>query len=356
MKNCPSIQPYFYELPPELIAQKPPAQRGQSRLMRLELCSGWRSLHSFEQLPQLLPDGALLVFNDTRVSPARLLGRRLPTGGQAEAFILQPPLPGQPAGTYDLWCLARPGRRLSKGAELLFTHPGSNESLAAELVDTAADGRRLIRFQFKRPPYEVLEALGHIPLPSYIKRPDEAEDRERYQTVYASSPGAVAAPTAGLHFTQALLDRLEAAGFGRVFISLRVSAGTFLPLTEKQLSSGRLHSEFISVSEEAASAVAKARAEGRPVVAVGTTSARALEWASEEGSIRAREGWGDLFIRPGYRFKALDGMISNFHLPGSSLLMLVAALAGRERVLAAYEEAVRVRLRFYSYGDAMLII
>jgi S-adenosylmethionine:tRNA ribosyltransferase-isomerase len=307
-------------------------------------------------LPALLPPGALLVFNEVRVTPARLMGVKAASHGQVEAFILQPPEPGAPAGDYDLWCLAQPGRRLKAGAELVFTRQGAAGELRAEILAVNEAGQRLIRFHFYDEPYTILEALGHVPLPSYIKRPDEEEDRSRYQTVYSRTPGAVAAPTAGLHFTGAMLGRLVEGGFEKSFVTLKVSAGTFAPLTGEQLASGRLHSEHIEVPEETAAAVAKAKKDGRKVIAVGTTTVRSLEWAAAGGELLAAKGWGDIFIRPPYTFKVVDGLISNFHLPGSSLLMLVSALTGRERILAAYRAAIEAEMNFYSYGDAMLIL
>ncbi|MDR2946855.1 MAG: tRNA preQ1(34) S-adenosylmethionine ribosyltransferase-isomerase QueA [Candidatus Adiutrix sp.] len=356
MDFLPEMAAYMFDLPPELVAQSPPAERGRSRLMVLDRAKPQPSSRMFDDLPQLLPPGALLVFNNVRVSQARLLGRRVGSEGQIEAFILEPPEAEAPAGGYDLWCLARPGRRVKPGAELLFEHPRSAESLGAEVLEIHPDGRRLIRFRFHDSPEKVLEAVGHVPLPFYIKRPDEPEDRERYQTVYNKHPGAVAAPTAGLHFSQKMLKRLRDNGFQMAEVTLKVSAGTFAPLSREHLDTGRLHREHISVPSETAQAIARAKAEGRPVVAVGTTTVRSLEWAALSGKLTAGEGWGDLFIRPGFTFKVIDGLVTNFHLPGSSLLMLVAALAGQERVLAAYAQAIRESYRFYSYGDAMLIL
>jgi len=352
----PELAEYLFDLPPELVAQAPPVQRGQSRLMRLNRPGGQTSNHLFADLPSLLPPGALLVFNQVRVSQARLLGRKPASGGRVEAFILEPPPMGSGPGDYDLWCLVQPGRRVRAGTELCFEHPQSNEVLRATGLGFHPDGRRHIRFHFEDDPENVLNRLGHVPLPFYIKRPDRPEDRERYQTVYGRTPGAVAAPTAGLHFTEELLLELDRLGFERAEVTLKVSAGTFASLTREQLTSGRLHSEHISVPETTAAAVQRARSEGRPVVAVGTTTVRSLEWAASDGKLSPQEGWGDLFIRPGYGFRVVDGLITNFHLPGSSLLMLVAALAGREQIMAAYRRAVASAYRFYSYGDAMLIL
>ncbi|MDR3038108.1 MAG: tRNA preQ1(34) S-adenosylmethionine ribosyltransferase-isomerase QueA [Candidatus Adiutrix sp.] len=355
MNDLPELAPYLFDLPPGLIARNPPERRGRSRLMVVDRREGETRPRSFEDLPRLLPPGALLVFNQVRVTFCRLRGRRVGSGGQVEAFILEPPDPEAPAGPDDLWCLVHPGRRVRPGADLRFGHPENPLTLAAEVLAGDAEGRRLIRFHFPEPPALVFDAIGHVPLPFYIKRPDNREDRDRYQTVYGVTPGAVAAPTAGLHFSLEMLAELKEAGFAAAEVTLKVGAGTFAPLTRTQLAEGRLHREHITVSEAAARAVSRARREGRPVVAVGTTAVRALEWAAEAGTPAAREGWGDLFIRPGYEFKVVDGLITNFHLPGSSLLMLVAALAGREKILAAYAQAVAAGFRFYSYGDAMLI-
>ncbi len=350
MNILPEIAPYTFDLPEGRVAQSPPPERGQSRLMILE--SG--AVVPFSELPGFLPPKALLVFNEVRVTPARLLGRTI-NGGRAEAFILSPPEPSAAPGACDLWCLARPGRKLKPGAEIFFSREEVADELRAEVLDVDAEGRRLIRFHFTAAPHTVLERLGRVPLPAYIKRPDTESDRERYQTVYGKTPGAVAAPTAGLHFTKGLLARLDALGFEKAFVTLKVSAGTFAPLTAEQLREGRLHEEHIDVPEETAEAVRRAGREGRKVIAVGTTTVRSLEWASRGGEIKAEEGWGNIFIRPPYQFKAVDGLVTNFHLPGSSLLMLVSALAGREKILAAYQAAIAAEMNFYSYGDAMLI-
>ncbi|MDR1920338.1 MAG: tRNA preQ1(34) S-adenosylmethionine ribosyltransferase-isomerase QueA [Candidatus Adiutrix sp.] len=357
MNLLEELAPYMFDLPPELIAQAPPAVRGASRLMRLDRQAGLTSLHVFDQLDELLPPGALVVFNEVRVVPTRLLGRKTASGGALEAFILEPPPPSVPAGPLDLWCLVHPGRRLKPGAGLMFSRPDGPAALAAEVLEAAPDGRRLIRFHFDGPPLEILEEVGHVPLPFYIKRPDAPEDRLRYQTVYARTPGAAAAPTAGLHFSEAMLRRLESGGRPTARLTLKVSAGTFAPLTRAQLESGRLHREHVEVPEKTAEAARRAKKEGRPVVAVGTTTVRSLEWAAAAaGEVESQEGWVDLFIRPGYEFKAVDALLTNFHLPGSSLMMLAAALAGRENILAAYQKAIENGFRFYSYGDAMLII
>lgn len=355
MNDLPELAQYMFDLPPELVAQSPPEKRGQSRLMLLDRARPDESLHQFNELPDLLPPGALLVFNQVRVTMARLLGRRADSGGRVEAFILEPPAPDSPPGDYELWCLIHPGRRIKPGRELIFEHPESEMKLEATALAFDQEGRRLMRFHFHDEPEKTLSAIGHVPLPFYIKRPDERADRDRYQTVYGRAPGAVAAPTAGLHFTLEMLKTLKNRGFESAEVTLKVSAGTFASLTREQLDSGRLHREHISVPRATVSAVNRAKAEGRPVVAVGTTAVRSLEWAASSGKLEALEGWGDIFIRPGYEFKVVDALVTNFHFPASSLLMLVSALAGRERVLAAYRKAIEARFRFYSYGDAMLI-
>lgn len=352
MNVLPEMEPYMFDLPAERVAQRPAAVRGAERLMVLARGEAGQRIAPFGDLPLFLPAGALLVFNDARVTPARLLGRG-EGGGRVEAFILAPPAAEGQAGEMDLWCLARPGRKFKVGAQFVF-----GGELAAEVREIDGEGRRLMRFHFTAPPLGTLERLGHVPLPAYIKRPDAEEDRDRYQTVYSRVPGAVAAPTAGLHFTRAMLARLGELGFPKAFVTLRVSAGTFAPLTASQLATGRLHREYITIPPETAAAVNQAKDEGRPVVAVGTTSVRSLEWAAMEtgGALRPMAGWGDLFIRPGHQFKVVDGLVTNFHLPGSSLIMLVSALAGRERILAAYAAAIGNKMNFYSYGDAMLIL
>jgi len=309
----------------------------------------------FADLGRWLPEGGLLVINDVRVVPARLWGRRN-GGGVVETMILRPPSGEARAGTYDLECLARPARRLKPGDGIEYG-PG----LKAEVLDRGEQGRRVLRFFFARPPVETLETLGRMPLPPYIKRDkgggNEADlDRERYQTVYAARPGAVAAPTAGLHFTPELIEDLKGRGFETAALTLFVGYGTFAPVRVRDLASHRMHSERMRVSAETAEAVRRARDLGRPVIAVGTTVVRTLESLARTGEgIRPYEGETDLFIYPGFEFRVVDHLVTNFHLPGSTLLMLVAAFAGRERILDAYRTAVQRRYRFFSYGDAMLI-
>jgi S-adenosylmethionine:tRNA ribosyltransferase-isomerase len=347
------LEEYFFELPERLIAQDPPPERGGSRLLALSRETGRMELGLFRDLERWLPPGALLVLNEARVSPARLLGESA-GGGRAEALILEPGVSPDEPGDADLWCLARPGRRLAPGKRLLFR--GGGAVLGAEVLAAGEGGRRLIRFSFADSPSRVLEAVGHLPLPPYIRRPDRAEDFDRYQTVYAKRGGSAAAPTAGLHFTRGHLERLRESGFGLAFLHLMVGAGTFQPLTAERLKSGRLHGEPVEVPEEAAQAVAEAKKEGRRVLAVGTTTLRALEWAGATGRVRAGSGVADLFIRPGCDFKIADALLTNFHLPASSLFVLVSAFAGKELAREAYRLAAAENMRFYSYGDAMLIL
>jgi S-adenosylmethionine:tRNA ribosyltransferase-isomerase len=341
---------FDYELPPEAIAQEPLAERDASRLLRLDRATGDVRHHVFRDLPELLSPGDLLVVNRSRVFPARLQGRRA-GGGAAEVLLLRPE-----SGSPTLWeALVRPGRRLRAG-DLVEVDPAL--ALRVESGPLGPDGRRRVRLL--SPETDVaalLDRLGHTPLPPYIRRPDRSSDRERYQTVYARERGSVAAPTAGLHFTEALLGRLEARGVARAEVLLHVGPGTFRPLRSEDVARGRLAPEPFAVPAEAVSAIAATRARGGRVVAVGTTTVRALESLAREG-LPPAGGAGEtgLLIAPGFRFRAVDGLITNFHLPRSSLLLLVAAFAGRERVLAAYGEALRAGYRFYSYGDAMLIL
>ena len=349
------INDFRYELPDELIAQQPAAGRTDSRLMVLNRAEQSIVHARFRDLADWLPAGSLIVVNDARVVPVRLFGRRN-TGGRVEAVILEPPPPDSRPGLYWLECLVKPARRLKHG-EIL----GFGPELSAEFVRPGREGTRVLKFEFKDQPLKVLESLGRMPLPPYIRRdpeddPEAGNDRARYQTVYALASGAVAAPTAGLHFTPEMLESLEARGYGRTALTLLVGYGTFAPLRELDMERGRLHPEKVIVPEETVRAVAETKAVGRPVTAVGTTVVRSLEWSAENGAVAPKCGLTDLFIRPGYEFKVVDHLITNFHLPGSSLLMLVAAFAGREFILEAYARAVAEKYRFYSYGDAMLIL
>ena len=339
---------YDYDLPEELIAQHPSEVRDRSRLLVLDPRTGAMQHRVFSELPDLLQPGDCLVLNDTRVLPARLLGATA-GGGRVEVLLLAPV-----AG--DEWeCLAKPGRRCPPGRVLRF---GEGPWIEVEVLERIDDtGRRRVRLRASTELNQALEAIGHVPLPPYIRRPDEAADRERYQTVYAAHPGSVAAPTAGLHFTPELIARIEAVGVRIVRLTLHVGLGTFRPISVERLAEHHMHSERYSVSDECAATVNGCRAAGGRVVAVGTTSVRVLEAIADEvGQLTPGSGETSLFIRPGHGLRAVDALVTNFHLPRSSLLVLVSAFAGRERVLEAYGEAVKLRYRFYSYGDAMALI
>ncbi|MBM4197574.1 MAG: tRNA preQ1(34) S-adenosylmethionine ribosyltransferase-isomerase QueA [Gammaproteobacteria bacterium] len=329
---------FDFDLPSELIAQEPLAERSASRL--LHLAASGPVDRCFADLADLLRDGDLLVVNESRVVPARLHGHKA-SGGRIE-MLLERVL----------------GEREAL-VQLRASHPPPDGSLLAFEggIDAAVTGRRgqFFILRFAEPVLPALERAGHVPLPPYIRRADRDEDRQRYQTVYARAPGSVAAPTAGLHFDEPMLERLAARGVDRAAVQLHVGAGTFAPLRPEQISAGELHEEFAAVPAATVAAVRAARQRGGRVVAVGTTTVRALETAAAGGSLAACDGATRLFIRPGYRFRVIDALITNFHLPRSSLLMLVAAFAGRERVLAAYRHAVAGRYRFFSYGDAMFV-
>ena len=331
---------FDYDLPPASIAQEP-SPRGESRLLVLDR-SGPERHARVRDLPRLLRSGDLLVLNDTRVIPARLYGRSA-GGGRMEILLVER------VAEREWDALVKPGRRARPGARFEI-----GEGLTAEVMDKREDGRHRLRFSEPVEPH--LERLGHIPLPPYIHRPDTPEDRERYQTVYARRPGAVAAPTAGLHFTAELLREIEGAGVEIARVALHVGIGTFKPVSAERIAEHRMERERYEIGEETAAALRRARQAGRRIVAVGTTVVRTLEGAALAGGgeVRAGDGATDLFITPGFRFQVVDALLTNFHLPRSTLLMLVSAFAGRERVLAAYAEAVREGYRFYSYGDAML--
>jgi len=351
------IGAYDYPLPSELIAQAPPARRDASRLLVLDRATGTLSHREFADLPELLRPGDLLVANRSRVFPARLLGRR-PGGGEAEVLLVRRQEP-------DLWeAMVRPGRRLRAGAVVDVAPglrvrvegpaPGGSASPPAR-GETPLRHVRLLLDGLD--PDSALERHGHVPLPPYIHRPDTPSDRERYQTVFARERGSVAAPTAGLHFTPELIERLRARGVEWGEVVLHVGPGTFRPVEAGDVRRHRVDPERFTVPAETAAAYERVRAQGRRVVAVGTTATRALESALDaDGRLQAGEGETDLVIVPGFRFRAVDALVTNFHLPRSSLLLLVTAFAGRARVLAAYSEAVRRRYRFYSYGDAMLLV
>ncbi|MCI8840093.1 MAG: tRNA preQ1(34) S-adenosylmethionine ribosyltransferase-isomerase QueA [Oscillospiraceae bacterium] len=334
---------FYFDLPPELIAQTPLEQRDASRLLALDKTTGeTRHLH-FYDLPSLLRPGDCLVLNDSRVLPARLIGKRA-GGGACEVLLLID------RGDKVWECLVRPGKKLRTGAKVTF---GDGE-LAAEIVGEGADGNRLVRFDYEGIFLETLERLGRMPLPPYIKA--ELEDGERYQTVYSKVVGSAAAPTAGLHFTQPLLEQIQAMGVKVCYVTLHVGLGTFRPVKAEKLDEHEMHAEYCVIPQETADVVNETKRQGGRVICVGTTSCRTIEsWAAEGGTLAASAGWTKIFIYPGYRFKVLDGLITNFHLPESTLIMLVSALAGREHVLSAYEQAVGERYRFFSFGDAMFI-
>ena len=335
---------FNYELPPELIAQTPIQRRDASRLLVLDKNTGaWQHRH-FYDLPEYLRPGDCLILNNSRVLPARLLGHRLPGGGACEVLLLID------RGQKTWECLVRPGKRMRTGAKLSF---GDGE-LTAEVVEELPGGNRLVRFDYEGIFLEVLEKLGKMPLPPYIK--EELQDQERYQTVYSRVNGSAAAPTAGLHFTQELLENVQAMGVKLAYVTLHVGLGTFRPVKVDDVEAHDMHAEFCAIPQETADLVNQTKANGGRIICVGTTSCRTIEsWAAEDGTMTASAGWTDIFIYPGYRFKVMDALITNFHLPESTLIMLVSALAGREHILAAYREAVREKYRFFSFGDAMFI-
>ena len=335
---------FYYDLPPELIAQTPLEKRDESRLLCLDKATGEWSHHHFYELPDFLRAGDCLILNNSRVLPARLLGRRLPGGGACEVLLLQD------KGDKVWECLVRPGKHLREGARVSF---GDGE-LTAEIAEVLPDGNRLVRFDYEGIFLEVLERLGKMPLPPYIK--EELQDQERYQTVYSKVNGSAAAPTAGLHFTPELLERIAAKGVGVGYVTLHVGLGTFRPVKEDEIEQHDMHSEYCTIPQETADLINRTKVNGGRVICVGTTSCRTIEsWAGEDGTMTATGGWTNIYIYPGYRFKVMDALVTNFHLPESTLIMLVSALAGREHVLASYEEAVRERYRFFSFGDAMFI-
>ena len=334
---------FDFQLPEELIAQTPLERRDASRLLTLDRESGAVGHHHFYDLPRFLRPGDCLVLNDSRVLPARLIGHR-PTGGACEVLLLV-----DKGG--DLWeCLVRPGRKLKPGAQVIF----GDGQLTATVEEELNDGKRTVRFHYQGIFLEILEQLGRMPLPPYIKA--ELQDQERYQTVYSKVVGSAAAPTAGLHFTPELLEQVGEMGVKVCYVTLHVGLGTFRPVKAEEITDHEMHSEFCKISQETADIINETKRNGGRVICVGTTSCRTVEsFAAEDGTMSERSGWTSIFIYPGYKFKVLDALITNFHLPQSTLIMLVSALAGREHVLAAYEEAVREKYRFFSFGDAMFI-
>lgn len=335
---------YYFDLPQELIAQDPLEDRSSSRLLVLDKVSGGVAHHVFREIADFLAPGDCLVLNNTKVIPARLLGEREGTGAHVEVLLLK-------RREEDIWeTLVKPGKKCRPGTRLTF---GAG-LLKGEVLETVEEGNRLIRFAYEGIFEEILDRLGEMPLPPYITH--RLQDRNRYQTVYAKQEGSAAAPTAGLHFTEELLQRIQSKGVRIAYVTLHVGLGTFRPVKEENILEHHMHSEYYQVSAEAADIINETKKKGGRVVCVGTTSCRTVESASEEsGRVVAGSGNTQIFIYPGYRFKVLDALITNFHLPESTLVMLVSALAGRENVLNAYREAVRERYRFFSFGDAMLI-
>ncbi len=335
---------FYYDLPPELIAQTPLERRDASRLLCMDRKTGELRHQHFSDIVNELHPGDTLVVNNSRVLPARLLGCR-PTGGAVEVLLLQ----DQGNGIWE--CLTRPGRKTQPGQELLF---GDND-LTATVVDALDNGNKMVQFHYDGIFLEILERLGKMPLPPYIR--EELADGERYQTVYSKVLGSAAAPTAGLHFTPELLDKIRAIGVDIAEITLHVGLGTFRPVKAEEVTDHHMHTEFCMIDSPTAELLNRTRGRGGRIICVGTTSCRTLEsLVGEDGCFRAASAWTDIFIYPGYKFRTMDALITNFHLPESTLVMLVSAFAGREHVLNAYQEAVRLRYRFFSFGDAMLII
>lgn len=337
-------QDFYYELPEELIAQDPLEDRSSSRLLVLDKESGLVSHHVFKDITDYLHRGDCLVINDTKVIPARLVGSRIGTDARIEVLLLK-------RKENDIWeTLVKPGKKAKIGTKISF----GEGILTGEVIDVVEEGNRLIQFSYEGIFEEILDRLGQMPLPPYITH--QLEDKNRYQTVYAKHSGSAAAPTAGLHFTPELLEEIQKKGVDIARVTLHVGLGTFRPVKADDILEHHMHSEFFQIDEAAAMKINKAKDSGRKVICVGTTSCRTIESAADKtGHITAKSGWTDIFIYPGYEFKLLDGLITNFHLPESTLIMLVSALAGREHVLAAYEEAVKERYRFFSFGDAMYI-
>lgn len=346
-----NVDDFDFELPESLIAQTPLANRTASRLLTLNRQTGQIGHHGFTELSSMLQAGDTLVLNDTRVMPARLVGAKADTGARAELLLLK-------QLTGDRWeTLAKPGKRLKVGAEIVFgTDEAGEPLLVATVVSEGEMGGREVEFRYNGIFQELLDRLGDMPLPPYIK--ERLDDRERYQTVYAKHEGSAAAPTAGLHFTQSFLEQLNLKGVQIAYVTLHVGLGTFRPMSVERIDEHTMHSEYFELGEETAEILHATRERGGRIVAVGTTSARTLETAASRfptGQVQACSGWTDIFIYPGYNFKLVDALLTNFHLPKSTLVMLVSALAGRLAVMNAYQEAIEKKYRFFSFGDAMLI-
>ncbi len=335
---------FYYDLPEELIAQDPLEDRSSSRLLVLNKETGETEHHVFKEIINYLKPGDCLVINDTKVIPARLIGERVGTGAKIEVLLLK-------RKENDIWeTLVKPGRKMKVGSKVSF----GDGLLIGEVVDVVEEGNRLIKFSYEGIFEEILDQLGQMPLPPYITH--QLKERNRYNTVYATHEGSAAAPTAGLHFTPQLLEEIQKKGIDIARVTLHVGLGTFRPVKVEEVTEHHMHSEFYQIDEEAAQKINHAKENGGRVICVGTTSCRTIESAADEnGRLKACSGWTEIFIYPGYQFKILDCLITNFHLPESTLIMLVSALAGRDHVLAAYEEAVQKKYRFFSFGDAMFI-
>ena len=338
------VKDFYYDLPEELIAQDPLEKRSNSRLMVLDKKSGDVTHRHFYDIKDYLRPGDCLVINNTRVIPARLIGEREETGGKVELLLLK-------RKSDDVWeSLVKPGKKARIGSRLTF----GNGLLKAEVIDIVEEGNRLVRFEYQGIFEEILDQLGQMPLPPYITH--QLQDKNRYQTVYAKYDGSAAAPTAGLHFTKELLQEIKDMGVSIAEVTLHVGLGTFRPVKVENVLDHHMHSEFFQISQEAADMINETKRQGHRVIAVGTTSTRTLESAADEnGFLREKSGWTEIFIYPGYQFKVIDGLITNFHLPESTLVMLVSALAGRDHIMEAYRQAVEQKYRFFSFGDAMLI-
>lgn len=339
------LSDFDYYLPQELIAQHPVDKRDESKLMVVDKLSGNIEHKKFKDIINYLNEGDCLVLNDTRVIPARLLGSKEDTGGKIEFLLLR-------RININTWeTLVKPGKRAKIGSRFVF---GSGE-LRAKVIDLGQDGSRIIKFEFEGIFEEILDKLGNMPLPPYIT--EQLEDREQYQTVYSKNDGSAAAPTAGLHFTEELLNKIKDKGINLVFLTLHVGLGTFRPVKVENILEHNMHSEYYSMSKESAETINKAKEKGNKIIAVGTTSTRVLETlADENGKVKSGSGWTDIFIYPGYKYKIVDSLITNFHLPKSTLLMLVSAFSSKEIIFNAYDIAIKEKYRFFSFGDAMLIL
>ncbi len=334
---------FYFDLPKELIAQTPLDQRDQSKMMHINKNTGAVEHRHFYELPDMLHEGDCLVLNDSRVLPARLIGTR-PTGGNVEVLLLRD------LGDSKWECLTKPGKKTRTGTEIAF----GNGQLKCEVIEVLDNGNRIVKFQYDGIFLEILESLGKMPLPPYIK--EELEDSERYQTVYSRELGSAAAPTAGLHFTNDILDKIREKGVNIAYVTLHVGLGTFRPVKEENIEQHDMHSEFCMIPQESADMINETKNRGGRIISVGTTSCRTLEsFADENGFVKAVSDWTNIFIYPGYRFKCVDALITNFHLPESTLIMLVAAMTGRENILNAYKIAVEERYRFFSFGDCCFI-